>query len=262
VSRLIIAEGLPCSGKSTTARYIAEKLGYTFVDEGTGDHPADYESHAFLTVDDMTEFSRPEQRQILSAAENRCGGFVVSLSQFSGELFDKLLRHKVYDFLPWETERPVMLDKWRRFTENCGGSCVFNCVILQNPMCETMMRFGFSTDVSAAYIGEICDIIEPLQPTVVYLKNTDIRSSIEAALAERGDEWLSAVIDYHCCGAYGRQHSLSGFDGYISALEERQRRELTILAGLDIDSIVITDPQRDWTSAYATIISKLNEVRK
>ena len=91
MSRLIIVEGLPCSGKSTTARYIAEKLGYTFVDEGSGDHPADYEFHAFLTVDDMTEFSRPEQKQILSAAENRCGGFVVRLAQFSGELFDKLL---------------------------------------------------------------------------------------------------------------------------------------------------------------------------
>ena len=42
MKRLIIVEGLPCSGKSTTARYIAEKLGYIYVDEGTCNHPADY----------------------------------------------------------------------------------------------------------------------------------------------------------------------------------------------------------------------------
>ena len=47
--RLIIVEGLPCSGKSTAARFLAEQCGMTFVDEGTGAHPADYENHAFLT---------------------------------------------------------------------------------------------------------------------------------------------------------------------------------------------------------------------
>ena len=49
MNKLIIVEGLPCSGKSTTARFIAQQLGMSFVDEGTGDHPTDYEFHAFLT---------------------------------------------------------------------------------------------------------------------------------------------------------------------------------------------------------------------
>ena len=34
--KLIIVEGLPCSGKSTTGRYIADALGMTYFDEGTG----------------------------------------------------------------------------------------------------------------------------------------------------------------------------------------------------------------------------------
>ncbi|MDO4863550.1 MAG: hypothetical protein Q4A05_05205 [Ruminococcus sp.] len=262
MKRLIIVEGLPCSGKSTTARYIAEKLGMRFVDEGTGDHPADYEFQAFLTESDLEAFTADERELVLQNSAKKSGGYISELGAFSGELFDKLLQYKVYDFLPWETERPVMLDKWREFAQNIRGeSYVFNCVLLQNPMCETMMRFGFDEAVSEAYIREICGMIEPLSPFVVYLGNSEVYDSVKKASAERGDDWLNAVIDYHCGGEYGKKLGLSGFDGYIAALEERQRRELSILGRLGVDNIVLDDPQRDWESAYSAIISELNEVR-
>ena len=48
MNRLIIVEGLPCSGKSTTSKYIADRIGAVFYDEGSGDHPTDYEFHAFI----------------------------------------------------------------------------------------------------------------------------------------------------------------------------------------------------------------------
>ena len=48
--RLILVEGPPCSGKSTVSARIAAALADTarvrFVDEGTGNHPADWEYHA------------------------------------------------------------------------------------------------------------------------------------------------------------------------------------------------------------------------
>lgn len=258
MNRLIIVEGLPSSGKSTAARYIAEQLGMTFVDEGSGAHPADYEFHAYLTESDLAEFAGNERQEVLSAAERKSGGYIVSLGGFTGELFDKLLQHKIYDFLPWETERPVMLDKWREFVQNADAeSCVFNCVFLQNPMCETMMRFGFDEKSSAEYISEIADIIKPLSPVIIYLRNSDIRTSMKNAVTERGEEWLNSVVEYHCNGEYGRSLGLSGFDGYIAALEERQRREVNILSGLDVHGIIVDDAQNDWNKAYSDIISKL-----
>ncbi|MCR4889264.1 MAG: hypothetical protein K5979_08835 [Ruminococcus sp.] len=257
MKKLIIVEGLPCSGKSTTAKYIAEQLGYTFVDEGTGKHPADYEFHAFLNDNAFSGFTAEERKQISSHSERKSGGTIVKIGAFSGELFDKLLQYKVYDFLPWETERPVMLDKWHEFVRECSGGYVFNCVFLQNPMCETMMRFGFDKSSSAEYISDIYEIIMPLSPVVVYLINNDVYNSVKKASDERGSEWLNAVIDYHCNGEYGKSHELSGFDGYISALEERQRRELDILSQLDIDRIIVDDPQKNWNDAYASIISEL-----
>ena len=256
--RLYIIEGLPSSGKSTTSAFVADELrkahNVCYVDEGTGDHPADYEFHSYLGKKDLLLFSEEEQRKILSVSKEIENGFVVPLSGFNGELFDKLLKYKIYDFLPWETEAPVMLRKWRSFTENADNDTVyvFNCVLLQNPMCETMMRFGFPLSTSKEYIDKIADIIKPLSPVVIYLKNSDIRTSVEKASKER-DGWLDAVIDYHINGAFGRSIKAQGFDGYIRCLEERQKRELEILSQLDVDSIVIDNAQTDWDKTYRLI---------
>ncbi len=47
-NRIIIVEGLPSTGKSTTAKYIAENLNIKFVDESDENHPADYVYRAFI----------------------------------------------------------------------------------------------------------------------------------------------------------------------------------------------------------------------
>lgn len=239
--RLYIVEGLPCSGKSTTAAFAAELLrsrgNVCFVDEGTGDHPADYEFHALAPAGLLGKEAR-----------------IVPLSAFSGGMFETLLQHKIYDFLPWETEMPLMLDKWRDFVRTAAPDTayVFNCVLLQNPMCETMMRFDFPEEVSRAYIAQIAQIIRPLEPVVIYLKNSDIASAVRRASVQRPG-WLDAVIDYHTNGAYGRRTGAEGFDGYIRCLEQRQAREMRILQTLPVRHLVLNDPQLDWAAARETI---------
>lgn len=243
--RLIIVEGLPCSGKSSVSAYIAENLKQEekvcFVDEGTGDHLADYEFHALA----------PEG---MFADESQ----IIPLSQVSGEQLERLLPYKIYDGLPWETEMPLMLDKWREFvlTANSDTIYVFNCVFLQNPMCETMMRFGFPESDSQYYIEEIAKIIASMNPLVIYLKNDEIAESVQKAAADRSG-WLDAVISYHVNGAYGKSICAEGFDGYIRCLKERQIRELNILSNLSLDHIVLDNPQRDWDAAKEKLCAYL-----
>lgn len=228
--KLYIVEGLPCSGKSTIARFIADELiqrgeRVRLVDEGTGDHPADYENHALVD------------------------GRIIPLNAVPPEHLSALLSRKIYDGLSWAEEAPVMLDKWRQFVREAEADTtyVFNCVLLQNPMCETMMRFDLPMEVSAAHIRRIAEIIAPLSPCVVYLHSADIAESIRRAAAERPG-WLDGVIAYHVQGAYGRAIGAEGFEGYIACLKERQRREVDILRTLPLHAVVLND-RRDWANA-------------
>ena len=239
MTRLYIVEGLPCSGKSSTARFLCDTLARLqrrvhCIDEGTLQHPADYEFHALIN------------------------GRVMPLSQFPAEELPALLPWKIYDGLPWAAEAPLMLDKWQQFANTAAQDelYIFNCVLLQNPMCETMMRFGMPEEESAAHIRRIAEIIAPLQPVVIYLHNDDIAASVQRTAAERPG-WLEAVIDYHCGGAYGQSIGAAGFDGYIACLKERQLREERILAALPLRTITLDNPQRDWHRAQARLDAAL-----
>lgn len=241
MNRLYIVEGLPCSGKSSTARFLANVLeakGHKVcnIDEGTLQHPADYEFHAF--------------------AEDQ----IIPLAGLTGEALNKLLPCKIYDGLPWHTEAPLMLDKWRQFVREAQDDAVyiFNCVLLQNPMCETMMRFGMPEEASAAHIRAIADIIAPMKPVIVYLHNDDIAGSVRRASAERPG-WLEAVIPYHVDGGYGQSIGAEGFEGYIACLEERQRREEHILHTLPLQTITLNNPQRHWPAARAELTQAIEK---
>lgn len=256
MTRLFLVEGLPCSGKSTVATHIADKLRESgkkviCIDEGSGSHPADFEFNAYLGEGELSQFSESLQMKIKTSSEKRSNGYIVPLAKFQGEDFNKLLQYKIYDFLPWEVEKPLMLDQWKEFAERheADSVYVFNCVFLQNPMCETMMRFNFSEEESLEYISSIAKTIKVLDPMVIYLGNDDLIEVIKETEKER-EGWLEGVIEYHIHGGYGRSINAQGFEGYIACLKERQKRERSILSKLPVKSLMIDNAHRDWEEAY------------
>ncbi len=239
MTRLYIVEGLPCSGKSSTAAFVAETLRQRGqkvceVDEGTGCHPADYEFNAYAD------------------------GQVIPLADVPPEQLHDLLPYKIYDGLPWETEAPLMLDKWQQFVSEAAPDTVyvFNCVLLQNPMCETMMRFNMPEEQSAAHIRAIAEIIAPMEPVVIRLHVSDIAGRVGETAQERPG-WLEAVVPYHVDGAYGKSTGAAGFEGYVECLAERQRREERILASLPLRAVTLRDAHRDWRAARKLLASLL-----
>lgn len=147
-----------------------------------------------------------------------------------------------YGFEDFQSERTAILNRWKQFANEADQDTVhvFNCIFLQNPMSETMMRFDLSPEQSETYIREIAEIIQPLDPVIFYLDEPDVKKTLENVLDERGQDWLNSVIEYHTAQGWGKRQHLSGISGYISCLEERKRRELKILENLPVRSYRIS----------------------
>jgi len=260
-NKLFIIEGLPCTGKSTISKLVADfllKQGHavSYYNEGTLEHPADYEFHAFMTSNDLKILSDNELQQVKSIGVKENSGLVIPLSNINGELFDKIIPFKIYDCLPWEIEKIVMLNHWEEFAKLAyieDRIYVFNCCFLQNPLCEMMMRFNYPYEDIQKYIINIFESIKTLNPVVIYLQNSKVKERVSEIAIERNDEWLKSVIDYHTSQGYGKANCFEGFDGYISCLEERQKIELKILEQLPIDKIIIDTPFENWKRTHNII---------
>lgn len=265
-NKLFVIEGLPCTGKSTTSRFVADSLlnkGFTvsYYDEGTLEHPADYEFHGFMTSKDLKILDEMELQQVKDIGVKKNSGLVIPLSKVHGELLNKINPFKIYDCLPWKIERTIMLDHWREFAKKAekeNNIYIFNCCFLQNPLCEMMMRFNLSYESIQKYIMEIYECIKILNPMIIYLQNSKVKSRILEVAKERDDKWLESVIYYHTSQGYGKAHNLEGFDGYVSCLEERQKIELKILQYLKINKIIIDTPFENWERTNNAIIDRLN----
>lgn len=261
MNRLIVVEGLPGMGKSSTSAYIAKLLEHSgenvaFVDEGTNHHPADYEFHAFLSNRDILELPRKVKARVNQYGERLTNGYIFPLA-LSEDDFEVLLPYKIYDFLPWQVEQKIMLDGWKKFaaTADKDTTYVFNCCMLQNPMCETMMRFNLPMEESEHHIQQIVESVKSMNPLVIYLECGEVKSHLRQVALDRDEGWRDAVVRYHEQGAFGQEQGFSGLEGYLDCLVERQARELTILESLDVDLYVLKDPFKNWTRAYSRIES-------
>jgi hypothetical protein len=264
-NRLFIVEGLPCSGKSTTSKKISEFLSRYNIDnenieEGNLTHPADYEFHSYIQASQINELDSKIANKVKKYGKKALNGYIFPLKMACDDL-SLLINYKIYDFLPWDVEKEVMLDKWKVFSKqvNKDKTYIFNCCMIQNPMCETMMRFNFPLSTSKTYIDTIFNIVQELNPLLIYLKVEDVKSRVKEISEKRDKKWLESVISYHQEGKFAKDNDFNGFDGYIKCLEERQKRELEIIDSLKIDKKVILNPFFDWESSLGEIKSFIKE---
>jgi hypothetical protein len=256
-TKLFIVEGLSGTGKNATVEYMAEFLSSSgfdarWYDDKDLNHPTEYTFHAFMREDQIRQLTQSEQRQILSEGIKKRSGYAIPLTKVSVKLFEKILPYKVYGRLDWETEKAVMLEHWQEFADEWQWSNTVHVVdscLLQNPVTEMMMRFDFGDREIQSYARSICGIVAGFEPVVIYLKSSNVEMRIEETRRERGSGWLDMMMEAHTIQGYAKRCGLSGMEGYIACLEERQRRELETLEKLPVTRLVITDPYENWDEA-------------
>ena len=191
-------------------------------------------------------------------------GLVIPLTSVSVSMFEKVMPYKIYEKLDWETEKPVLLDRWNSFAKKArsfGQAFIFEGSFLQTTIYETMIRFDLDQSAIESYINSVYQTISKLKPVVVYLHCTDISCCIEEIGKERGSLWLENMVCAYTGHAYAKSNCLSGTDGCITCLERRQSMEMEILDKLSCKKLILTDPFHDWDNTKQKIDQFVEELQ-
>lgn len=266
-TKLILVEGLPGSGKTSTARFVQKLMDEQQIPnrlflEGDLEHPADYESVAYFTE---AQFKALQQRYanneyLLSQySEAETGGVLLYYGKlmkvtdaFEGEDFGA---YDVYS-LPLEKHQQIIEKRWSTFSERVmSGDEVYilECCFLQNPLTVMLVRDNRTEPDLTDYIHSLYGRIQALNPKLIYLQDENFKQSFSSVIAERPEEWLTFITWYYTEQGYGKANNLSGADGLLEVLEQRKKAELAILETLPMDRILLNKTSLDWDAIHKQI---------
>ncbi|WP_409290069.1 hypothetical protein [Peribacillus sp. SCS-37] len=276
MTRLIIVEGLPGSGKSTISKMIYDILTESgreavLFQEGNLDHPADHEGVAMLTTDLYKKLLRDPVNAVWLDS-----GFIMEdekhvlvpyrklQEKYGADLPEGLLTvlagSDVYE-QPFEINRDLIISKWKQFAAQAQEEetiYVFECCFIQNPVTVGMVKYGLNKEAVADYILGLAEAASCLDPLLIYIEQDDYSSSFKRAVDERPREWAEEFTAYYTHQGYGKRMNLAGLEGAEAVLKARGEMELEILRSLPIDKVMLNNSRYDQKLARSRLIEMIS----
>jgi len=270
-TKLILVEGIPGSGKTSTAEYISSYLNRKNIanelfKEGNLDHPADYESTACLSKDEYYKIQsqlKSDKKSLTDYIIKNDDDYLIEYGKLyhdkkiniSDEILNQLTDSDIYNLTPVKHSH-VIKDKWIKFAKKAvtqGQVNIFECCFLQNPLTTMMAYHNTSKDYIIKHVKDLEQIISELNPLLILLEAKNIEEQFDRVKKERSEEWLNFVIDYVTNQSYGQENNLNGYSGLIEFYQDLAELELNIFSKLKMRKILIKDPNSNWEQNYQKI---------
>jgi len=148
-------------------------------------------------------------------------------------------------------------EQWDALAERFAGdvrTTIVESTFLQNTVMPHFLE-GEPITVVEGVFADIAARLAPAAPLLVYLRPSDVASAIRRVHTERGEPWSSRNYAFVSACAWARRRGLTGERAVVELYREWER----VVDGLlsTIESLVVVDPQRDWTAALTGIYEAL-----
>jgi hypothetical protein len=224
-TKLIFVEGLPGSGKTTTASWLAarlqsERLMVNLFLEHQPEHP--------LNV----------------------GGTFHPSGDTTGEAFFQ--RYTPASFVQ------ESLQRWHAFVRaalQAEAISVLDSYPFQNTV-RVLLQLNAAPDHMREYAGQVEALVMPLQPVLVYFHHRDFTHALHHLSdisAQRGKAWTDYVVELvtHC--PYAMARHLEGFSGALAVLRDYKQLTDSLLRQSRCPRIVLEDGAGGWEGCYQQI---------
>ncbi|MEK3782456.1 hypothetical protein [Paenibacillus sp. FSL R5-0810] len=274
-TKLILVEGLPGFGKSTTSRMIHDILTERNIEarlvmEGDAEHPADYEGTACLTEEEfgrLLQVAGPFKQILIERAAKKGSWYLLPYQKLKNEyeasmpddLYHSLSKQDIYE-LPPDLNRRLITDRWETYAEQAvheNTLMIFECCFIQNPVTVGMVKHDAPEEQVTDYVLGLEKTIHPLNPLLFYIEQNDLGYAFRKAIRERPEAWATGFVHYYTQQGYGKHHGLEGVEGTLQVLEARRQLEYSILDKLGLNKERINNSLYDQDTYKTMLINKL-----
>ena len=274
-SRLILVEGIPGAGKTTTARKIKEKL----IDEGKEailyeegmSHPADMAWNACLKEDEYNDFIKKCSEMWEGSKKSISKEELISRIQRQTRIEDNnvILAYTKIDFPEdcyWsligdvaskeicdgrkslDEFRDIHLRRWSKFADQAllnDNIYIFECAFLQNHIFELLGVYEKSDEEIYLYLKSLLETVKSLSPSIVYIEPSSVEDIIIQAANERKSpegsrpDWIDEVANWVSNMNFGKSHNLKGIEGVFYFCKEGLRIDKLMIEKLNVPVTII-----------------------
>lgn len=273
-SKLIMIEGLPGSGKSTIAQFVAHQLkgngikAEWYYEVGV-EHPLEFSNEACFEEEEYLQLIErfSDYKSIIEAESihdnNRYYlNYIRIQRKYKNHLPEQLIEYiEGFDIENNKEDLYIELkiEKWKSFINNINTSdevTVTESSLLQEPIVTLLLKNKGKEEIKS-FIHKLLEIISESNPILIHLYQEDIDQSMRKMFDFRGTGFTDYIVEMICESPYGRAKALDGINGTIQFFSEYREIADEIYDEAVIQKVAIENSEGDWSTYRRNILNFL-----